>query len=223
MAKQKIKRDNVRNCVENYFLMPQTASTVDISTFIEGGERKLDIERRLPLMNEQKRAYTQGTIEFINDEWIFFDDEDEEASLLGEMTEGNNIEVFRYGDWICGHLQTGGIVDIGIGSFPLQHGDRVRFRKRLPYAYQQWLESLSDKTFFCFVQWLNEHGFSLYDCLYCYNGLLFEKYAGVNFMIYDNTELVSNVQHYYERGNTCKDRFEITFNTGKRFVCTQFG
>jgi len=188
----------------------------------KGGERKLDMERRLPFINEQKRAYTQGTVEFANDEWIFFDEEDEEASLLEEMTEGS-IEVFRHGDWMCGQLQQGGIIDTGIGSFPLQNGDRVRFRKRLPYAYQQWLESLSDKTFFHFVQWLNEHGFSLYDCLYCYNGLLFEKYAGVNFIIYDNTELVSNVQHYYERGNTCRDRFEITFNTGKRFVCAQSG
>jgi hypothetical protein len=182
----------------------------------------LNIEHRLQCINEQKRAYIQGTIEFVNGEWIFFDEEDEEASLLEEMTEGN-IEIFRHGHWMGGQLQKDGMVDIGIEVFPLQSGEHVRFRKRLPYAYQQWLESLSDKTFFHFVQWLNELGFSLYDCLYCYNGLLFKKYSGVNFIIYDNTEFISNVQHYYERGDTYKDRFEITFNNGKRFICAHIG
>lgn len=75
----------------------------------------MNIEHRLQCINEQKRAYIQGTIEFVNDEWIFFDEEDEEASLLEEMTEGN-IEIFRHGHWMCGQLQKDGMVDIGMNS-----------------------------------------------------------------------------------------------------------
>ncbi|KYD18067.1 DUF2777 domain-containing protein [Saccharococcus caldoxylosilyticus] len=182
----------------------------------------MNIEQRLQCITEQQRAYIQGTVEFVNDEWVFFDEEEEEALLLEEMTEGK-IELFRYGQWLHGYLRENGTVDTGIGILPLQTGDRVRFHKRFSYAYQQWLAALPDHTFFQFVQWLNKLGFSLYDCLYCYNGLLFAKYTGVNFIIYDNTELISNVQHYYERGNTYKDHFEITFNNGERFICTQFG
>jgi hypothetical protein len=182
----------------------------------------MNLEQRLAYIKEQKRAYIQGTVEYVNNEWIFFDEENEEAALLEEMTKGN-IEIFRFGQWFRGQLQENGIIRLDVDKVPLQDGEIVRFHKRLPYAYQQWLASLPEKTFFHFVEWLNDLDFSLYDCLYCYNGLLFAKHSGVNFIIYDNTELISNVQHYYERGSSYKDRFEITFNTGKRFICAQMG
>jgi hypothetical protein len=182
----------------------------------------MSLQQRLTYLKEQKRAYIQGTLEYVNDEWIFFDEESEEAALLEDMTTGD-IEVFRFGKWINGKLCEDGTVLFSTQYYALKNGDVVRFRKQLPYAYEQWLQSLSDKTFFHYIQLLNDYDFSLYDCLYCYNSLLFGKQTGVNFIIYDNTELIGNVQHYYERGALDKDRFEITFSTGKRFVCTQIG
>ncbi|MCZ0755371.1 DUF2777 family protein [Anoxybacillus sp. J5B_2022] len=182
----------------------------------------MNLEQLLSYIPEQKRAYIHGEVECVNDEWIFFDEEHEEAALLEEMTEGE-IEIFRHERWLHGYLQENGIVHLGGSILSLHNGDIVRFRKLLPYAYRQWLEGLPEKTFFCFVEWLNSLHFSLYDCLYCYNGLLFAKQLGVNFIIFDNTELIANVQHYYERSNISKDRFEMTLHTGNRFICTQIG
>lgn len=179
----------------------------------------MNLEKRLSYLPEQKRAYICGEIEFVNDEWIFFDEEQEEAALLEEMTTGD-IEVFRNGQWLHGYWQKDGIVHLDGSMLFLHNGETVRFRKPLPYAYRQWLEELPEKTLFHFVEWLNSLGFSLYDCLYCYNGLLF-KPVGVNFIIFDNTELIANVQHYYERNGSYKDRFELTLHTGNRFICTQ--
>jgi hypothetical protein len=185
-------------------------------------ELQMSLKQRLTYLKEQKRAYIQGTLEYVNDEWVFFDEENEEAALLEDMTDGD-IEVFRFGKWINGKICEDGTVLFSTQYYALKNGDVVRFRKHLTYAYEQWLQSLSDKTFFYYIQLLNEHDFSLYDCLYCYNGLLFGAEIGVNFIIYDNTERIANVQHYYERGSSHKDRFEITFSTGERFVCTQIG
>lgn len=182
----------------------------------------MNFEQRLAYIPEQKRAYIQGEIECVNDEWIFFDEKNEEAVLIEEMTEGE-IEIFRFGEWIRGQWQENGMIHLGATALSLHGGEIVRFRKTLPYAYRQLLEALPEKTFFHFVEWLNDLHFSLYDCLYCYNGLLFSNHLGMNFIIYDNTELIGNVQHYYERGSTHKDRFEMTFNTGSRFICTQIG
>jgi hypothetical protein len=182
----------------------------------------MNLQKRLNYLKEQKRAYIQGTLEYVNDEWVFFDEESEEAALLEDMTNGD-IEIFRFGKWIKGQMCEDGTVLFSRQYEHLKNGDVVRFRKHLSYAYEQWLQSLSDKTFFYYIQLLNKHNFSLYDCLYCYNGLLFRTERGINFIIYDNTEQIANVQHYYERGSSYKDRFEITLSTGTRFVCTQIG
>ncbi|BBW97183.1 DUF2777 domain-containing protein [Geobacillus icigianus] len=182
----------------------------------------MTIQERLQSIAEQPRAYVHGTAELVNDEWIFFDDESDEASLMEEVAE-QGVELFRGGHWLSGQWQENGAVATDLGVFPVRHGDRLRFRKPLTYAYQQWLLSLSDPSFFQFVHWLNGLGFSLYDCLYCYNGLLFGRPIGVNFIIYDNSEQIGSVHHYYERGKRASDRFEITFNSGKRAICAQMG
>ncbi|MED3842545.1 DUF2777 domain-containing protein [Geobacillus stearothermophilus] len=182
----------------------------------------MNIEERLQCIAEQPRAYVQGTAEFVNNEWVFFDEEAEEAALVEEMAQ-QGIELFRYGHWLSGRWQENGTIATDLGIFPLTDGDRIRFRKQLTYAYRQWLASLPNPSFFQYVQWLNHLGFSLYDCLYCYNGLLFAKSSGVNFMIYDNTEQIASVHHYYERGPMPSDRFEITFNSGERAICAQIG
>ncbi|KPC97566.1 hypothetical protein LR69_04203 [Geobacillus sp. BCO2] len=64
----------------------------------------MNIEERLQCIVEQPRAYVYGTVELVNDEWIFFDDEEEEASLVEEMAE-QGIEWFHCGHWLSGQWQ----------------------------------------------------------------------------------------------------------------------
>jgi hypothetical protein len=188
----------------------------------EKGGKMMSLQQRLTYLKEQKRAYVQGTLQYVNNEWVFLDEENEEVSLLEDMTD-EDIELFRFGKWVRGKVGDDGTVLFFTQRYALKDGEIVRFRKHLSYAYEQWLQYLPDKTFFYFIQMLNNLDFSLYDCLYCYNHFLFNNNIGVNFIIYDNTEQIINVQHYYERGTLQSDRFEITFNTGKRLICTQVG
>ncbi|GMB08864.1 uncharacterized protein DUF2777 [Thermolongibacillus altinsuensis] len=174
---------------------------------------------RFVYIHNQKRAHIYGTVECMNDEWIFFDEESEEACLLEEK-EQSSVELFRFGKWIKGTLLEQGVISFSKQLYKLKNGDQIRFLKPLPYAYEQWLKQLSDHAFFHFTRLMNELNFSLYDCLYCYNHSLFAN-QGVNFLIYDNTKEVSNVQHYYERGENHKDRFEITIHTGKKLMGAQ--
>ena len=60
-------------------------------------------QQRMRLLENQLRAYTDGTIEYINDQWIFFDAETEEANLLDENLH-QEIEVFRNSIWKKGIL-----------------------------------------------------------------------------------------------------------------------
>jgi hypothetical protein len=188
----------------------------------EKGGKMMTLQQRLTYLKEQKRSYVQGTLQYVNNEWIFLDEENEEVSLLEDMID-EDIELFRFGKWVRGKVCDDGTVLFFTQRYALKDGEIVRFRKHLSYAYEQWLQYLPDKTFFYFIQMLNNLDFSLYDCLYCYNHFLFKNNTGVNFIIYDNTEQIINVQHYYERGTLQSDRFEITFDTGKRLICTQVG
>jgi len=180
----------------------------------------MSLQKRLANLQEQKRAHVHGTIEYIDDKWLFFDEESDESILLEDMIDGD-IEVLRYGRWMNGKLRKNGIVQFPTQSYSFKSGERVRLRKRLSYAYEQWLESLPEHTFYYFIQQLNQFDFSLYDCLYCYNSSLFGRTEGANFIVYDNTNLISNIQHFYERGTRNKDYFEITFSTGKRLICKE--
>ena len=55
-------------------------------------------QQRLKLMKQQTRAFTEGTVENINFQWIFFDDETDEASSIDDYMQ-NEVEVYRTGRW----------------------------------------------------------------------------------------------------------------------------
>jgi hypothetical protein len=176
---------------------------------------------RLKLYNTQVRAYTEGAIEQINDQWIFFDAETEEASLMEDFLQ-QEIEIFRLNRWKRGVLIESGKVAIGKEILLLRDQDLVRVRKHIIYSLERLLDAINDDAFFQFVTTLNSLDFSIYDCLYCYNHLTFltddTRKDGVNFMVFDNQSQICNVQHhfcYYEKTN---DRFEFTLNTGKRLI-----
>jgi hypothetical protein len=178
-------------------------------------------QQRLKLYNTQVRAYTEGAIEQINDQWIFFDAETEEATLMEDFLQ-QEVEVFRLNRWKRGVLIESGKMAIGKEILLLRDQDLVRVRKHIIYSLERLLDAINDDAFFQFVTTLNSLDFSIYDCLYCYNHLTFltddTRKDGVNFMVFDNQSQICNVQHhfcYYEKTN---DRFEFTLNTGKRLI-----
>lgn len=176
---------------------------------------------RLKLFEAQLRAYTEGSIEQINDQWIFFDGETEEAARMDDFLQ-QEVEVFRLNRWKKGILVEEGKVMIGKESLLLRDHDRIRVRKHLIYSLERLLDSIHEDAFFQFVTTLNSLNFSIYDCLYCYNHLSFlnddARKDGVNFMIFDNQETICNVQHHFCYFEKISDRFEFTINTGKRLI-----
>ncbi|WP_078548204.1 DUF2777 domain-containing protein [Litchfieldia alkalitelluris] len=181
----------------------------------------MNLQHRLRTMSEQKRSYTLGTVEYINDQWIFFDDENEEASLLDELYD-REIEIYTMNSWQRGLFTSDGLVKLNDYFYKIQHGDCIRVPKTLPYAYSELLNQLPDSIFQEYTKFLNKHAVSLYDCIYCHNVMLYipanTQYKGVNFITYDNTDSIAAVHHHFERGKTKKDRFELTLSNGRRSV-----
>lgn len=183
----------------------------------------MDLQQRLGSISEQKRSYIMGTTECINDQWIFFDAETDEASMIEDMI-GKEAEVFTLNRWEKGTFVEDGLIQMNEYFYKLENGDCIRFRKKLTHAYKELLESLSEEQFLKFTTTLNKLGFSIYDCTHCYNQMMFHQesahYEGVNFIIYDNTEMICSVQHHFSRGTIKKDRFEYTLSNGKRAILT---
>jgi hypothetical protein len=178
-------------------------------------------QQKTKLYEIQLRAYTEGSVELINDQWIFFDEETEEASLLDDFLQ-QEIEVFRLNRWKKGILVESGKIYFGKEILILRNQDIVRIRKHLIYSLERLLDGINHDAFFQFITTLNSLNFSIYDCLYCYNHLSFltddHRKDGVNFMVFDNQEQICNVQHHFRYYEKINDRFEFTLNTGKRLI-----
>ncbi|THE12590.1 DUF2777 domain-containing protein [Bacillus timonensis] len=181
----------------------------------------LDLQQRLGSITEQKRSFITGTTECINDQWIFFEAETDEASMLEEMI-GKEVEVFTLNKWEKGIFVEDGLIQMNGYFYKLDNGDCLRFRKKLTLAYKEWLEGFTEDQFIRFTSTLNKLSFSLYDCIHCHNQLMFQEEnrenEGVNFILFDNTELLLSVHHHFSRGKLKKDRFEFTLANGKRAI-----
>lgn len=169
----------------------------------------------------QPRAFLSGTVEYINSQWVFFDEETEEAALMDEFIH-QEIELLRKDKWRKGFLLEDGSIQTGKETLVLQDQERIKVRKQLVYSLERLLDELNDEAFVQFINILNSFNFSIYDCIYCYNHMTFLDQGlrrfGVNFLIFDNEELISNVQHHFDYGETAADRFEFTLSNGKRAV-----
>ncbi|HJV31325.1 MAG TPA: DUF2777 domain-containing protein [Bacillales bacterium] len=178
-------------------------------------------QQRIKLYDNQLRAYTEGSVEHINNQWIFFDDETDEAILLDDFLQ-QEIELFRLNRWKKGTLVESDKIYFGKEVLTLRDHDIVRIRKHLIYSLERLLDGMNDDAFFQFVTTLNSLNFSIFDCLYCYNHLSFltddHQKDGVNFMVFDNQEQICNVQHHFCYFEKVNDRFEFTLNTGKRLI-----
>lgn len=104
-------------------------------------------EARSKLFETQLRAYTEGTIEQINDQWIFFDGETEEAARMDDFLQ-QEIEVFRLNRWKKGILIEAGVMKIGKDQLLLRDQDPIRVRKQLIYSLERLLDSINEDAFF---------------------------------------------------------------------------
>lgn len=181
----------------------------------------MDRQRRSNLIEFQPRAFNAGTVEYIHSQWVFFDEETEEAAMVDEFMH-QEIEVLRQNNWIKGFLLDNGHIQTGNETLLLQHQELIRIRKQLIYSFERLLDELSDDAFYQFLTTLNGFNFSIYDCIYCYNHLTFLDHdtgkAGVNFLIFDNEEHIASVQHHFDYHLRQSDRFEITLSNGKRAI-----
>ena len=69
-------------------------------------------QQRMKLYDFQLRAYNEGSVEQINDQWIFFDEETEEAAMMDDFLQ-QEIEIFRLNRWKKGILIESGKIRIG--------------------------------------------------------------------------------------------------------------
>lgn len=186
----------------------------------------LEKQQRNKLIQHQQRAFTEGSVEYINEQWVFFDDETEEATLLNVWIN-EEIEVFVFNRWRKGVLKSDGMIGLGQDHYHLKDQDSIRIRKRLVYALEQLLIEINDDAFCQFIIHLNSLQFSIYDCIYCYNHLNFlsesSQKSGVNFIVLDNGENICSVQHHFVYYEKKSDRFEFTMSSGKRMVIEKIG
>ena len=101
-------------------------------------------QQRLKLIEDQLRAFDAGTTEYINQQWVFFDDETDEASLL-EQFANQEIDVHRKDIWLKGYLLEDGHVQCGNERFALKDGESIRIRKHLIYAFERLLKNCVKK------------------------------------------------------------------------------
>ncbi|MCD7034909.1 DUF2777 domain-containing protein [Metabacillus sp. GX 13764] len=178
-------------------------------------------QNRTELLQVQDRSYMIGMIQQLEEEW-FFIEEDEDQMVLLETLNTKELEIFLEEKWQKAKLAANGKIKGPFGTHVIHEDDCFRMKKPLPYALDQMLQSLSDKTFEEFAKQLNSLGFSIFDCVYSYNQLLFlsrkKRKKGVSFFQFDNEEGICAVQHHFERGTAEGDRFEFTTSFGKRAV-----
>ncbi len=78
------------------------------------------IQRKHILYN-QPPLHTVGNVEYINNEWVFFDDENEEAFLLEDIAE-DGFEILYNNNWLPARFYEQDILQIANEQHHLQNG-----------------------------------------------------------------------------------------------------
>ncbi|MCM3595305.1 DUF2777 domain-containing protein [Metabacillus idriensis] len=177
------------------------------------------------LLERQERAHATGSIEISEDqEFLFYDDVNEEVSIL-QLKPDETIEILLNDCWYTGTYLTDGQLSVPMGIHQLKTNDMLRIQKKVPFALEYMLKEFSDDSFLAFTAKLNALSFSIHDCIYSYNHMVFQEgkndKQGVSFFQFDNEEAICGVQHHFSRGSKNEDRFEFTTCTGKRALLTQ--
>ncbi|MDQ0232254.1 DUF2777 family protein [Metabacillus malikii] len=175
--------------------------------------------KRSDVLSKQKRSYFIGNIDITGDQYVIYDDMNDELFLVEEL-EDYRLEIMSPKGWKTGRWLGFGKVKTEVGVFSLNCGDSVRVKKSLPLALDEMLKELPDETFVKVLKQLNSLSFSPFDCVYSYNQLLFmgnqASKRGVSFYQFDNEDSICSIQHHFERGIMRSDRFEFTTSLCKR-------
>lgn len=182
--------------------------------------------KRTDLLLNQKRSYLIGLIEMTNDQYVIYDDMNDELHLLEEIKD-YHLEILSPHGWRPGKWIGSGKVKTESGIYSLHCGDTVRIKKILPLALDEMLKELHDETFVHFIKQLNSLAFSPYDCIYSYNQLLFldsrVHKKGVSFYQFDNEDCICGIQHHFKRGVHSSDRIEFSTSLGeRRLICVKY-
>lgn len=161
----------------------------------------------------------KGIIYYMNNEWIFFDEEDDEAYLLTDFPN-DSFEILIDNYWISATSINDNEFIVAHTKYVLQDGMHIKICKTLQLAYENYLNELSDPAFEKFTSTLDELEYSIYDCMLCHHFLSFLTEVpsiGVNFFLFDNSDMMCSVNHHFIRSDgIVLDRFEFTRADGVR-------
>ncbi|NPC92142.1 DUF2777 domain-containing protein [Bacillus sp. WMMC1349] len=179
----------------------------------------MDSEREQRIYNE-KRKWMYGTI--IIEEGICLIENQAGDLLLIESLLSPGVYIQLEGEWLKTELIAPFAVTERFGQIQLTGGESIRYLKNVKQALSDFLSDLEDGQFYSLMDQLNSLGFSVFDCVYAYNGLSFsahpEMTKGVSFYQFSNDVKQCALQHHYERAEKKKDRFEWTTSDGERIV-----
>ncbi|MGD6817709.1 DUF2777 family protein [Metabacillus sp. 84] len=176
---------------------------------------------RKKLLHTQERSCMIGSICSLEGEWLFFEEDADEGKLIDSM-DLSDMHVMKDGRWTQAIWLSDGKVKTDSEELILTDSHLISVRRRLPFAFEQMLRSLDDDSFIRFTGELNNLGFSTYDCIYCYNHLLFAnnklKTSCTSFYQFDNEDSICGVQHHRMPDHDIMDRYEFTTSLGKRAI-----
>jgi len=176
-------------------------------------------ETKHQLLKKQKRSHVKGLFQQLGEEFFLLTDDHEYFSF--DDLDSKEMEIYIRNRWKKGKWIGNGYAEINGDVYQLQEGENIRFKKHLTYCFEQALDELSDPSFLMFTNHLNQLSFSIYDFIYGHNQLLFH-HKGASIYVFDNEEAICSVQHFFERSQVYRDRFEFTLSTGERSVVSSF-
>ncbi|WP_164462126.1 DUF2777 family protein [Bacillus sp. FJAT-42376] len=176
---------------------------------------------RKKLLHTQERSCMTGNICCFEGEWLFFEEDADEGKLVDVM-DLSDMHMLMDGIWYQAIWLSDGKIKTDSGEHSIADSHVFKIRRKLPFAFEQMLRSLDDDSLVRFTGELNQLGYSIYDCIYCYNHLLFTnkklKTACTSFYQFDNEDSICGVQHHRMPTEDVLDRYEFTTSLGKRSI-----
>ncbi|PAE64249.1 hypothetical protein CHH90_09980 [Bacillus licheniformis] len=179
----------------------------------------MDTERQKRLYAE-KRKWIYGKI--LMEDGICLIENEGGDLLLVESLNSPGVFISIDGEWQKAELFDQFAVTEKPETVKLTGGEPIRYLKTVKQAFLEFLNDLEDGQFYSFLDQLNSLGFSVFDCVFAYNGLSFwpekKDVKGVSFYQFSHDMKQCALQHHYERKEEWKDRFEWTASDGERIV-----
>ncbi|WLR42912.1 DUF2777 family protein [Bacillus carboniphilus] len=170
--------------------------------------------KKQQILSRQERFFISGTLKKCYSDWYVVDDTDDFIPLDEYMN--NQVEIWEENDW--------NMLTFNNKHDLLEEGKSIRLERSLPFALKECVEEISLHSLVQWIQSLNKINYSIYDCIYAHNQLIYrregEDFSGISTYVFDNSMSICTVHHYVQRGMIKKDLFEMTLSTGERIWLT---